>query len=70
LLLWDLTMEMKRGTVFFSDTRIVLKWVKTACIKEKNIHQYISTITCDAHISAGPRLYHLRRLDLSHVTKH
>ena len=31
LLLWDLTIEMKRGTIFFSDTLMVLKCLDTAC---------------------------------------
>lgn len=32
LLLCDLTIDIKRGTIFFSDTLIVLKCLDTACI--------------------------------------
>lgn len=32
LLLCDLTIDMKRGTIFFSDTLMVLKCLDTACI--------------------------------------
>ena len=70
MLLWDLTMEMKRGTVFFSDTRIVLKWVKTACMKGENIHQYINTATCDAHVGKIMTMPCTRTTSHTQVTKH
>lgn len=54
LLLWDFTIEINNGTIFFSDTLIVLKCLDTACVHNeytcgKEMSQYNHTHVVHVH---------------------